>query len=421
MMNITIYLGPRTGSSVDASHIEKGNPGVGGTPFCMLELAVYLHDTRRYNVTILAVREYRLKQGIRFFQIERDSDICNVVEELKTDILILSQFNNRNLEVKIAKLKCKVVIWSHNYIFSHFCNFITNTPQIVCNVFVGKQLYDRYIDDDVIKKSTFIYNMYSDKFPDIKREDDHKTVVYMGALIPGKGFLELCSIWKKVLNRIPEAKLLVMGSGKLYGEAELGKLGIASTKYEQLLEKYILDTQGNIIPSVRFLGVVGEGKEEIFRKASVGIVNPSGRTETFGMGVVEMGEARLPVVTIGKNGYFDTVQSGKSGILSKSLDTMADDIVKLLTDHSLNKKMGDEAKRNNQRFLPSVIGPQWDVLLEDIYSDTLKFEILKPSRPYSNNFKWIRICISKIRFGLGIRYIPSMIKIESYLVKLLYK
>ena len=58
MMNITIYLGPRTGSSVDASHIEKGNPGVGGTPFCMLELAVYLHDTRRYNVTILAVREY---------------------------------------------------------------------------------------------------------------------------------------------------------------------------------------------------------------------------------------------------------------------------------------------------------------------------------------------------------------------------
>ena len=89
----------------------------------------------------------------------------------------------------------------------------------------------------------------------------------------------------------------------------------------------------------------------IFRKASVGIVNPSGRTETFGMGVVEMGEARLPVVTIGKNGYFDTVQSGKSGILSKSLDTMADDIVKLLTDHSLNKKMGDEAKRNNQRFL----------------------------------------------------------------------
>ncbi|KAB5106749.1 glycosyltransferase, partial [Bacteroides thetaiotaomicron] len=224
-----------------------------------------------------------------------------------------------------------------------------------------------------------------------------------------------------VLNRIPEAKLLVMGSGKLYGEAELGKLGIASTKYEQLLEKYILDTQGNIIPSVKFLGVVGEGKEEIFRKASVGIVNPSGRTETFGMGVVEMGEARLPVVTIGKNGYFDTVQSGKSGILSKSLDTMADDIVKLLTDHSLNKKMGDEAKRNNQRFLPSVIGPQWDVLLEDIYSDTLKFEILKPSRPYSNNFKWIRICISKIRFGLGIRYIPSMIKIESYLVKLLYK
>ncbi|MCS2551289.1 hypothetical protein [Bacteroides faecis] len=54
---------------------------------------------------------------------------------------------------------------------------------------------------------------------------------------------------------------------------------------------------------MKFLGVVGEGKEEIFRKASVGIVNPSGRTETFGMGVVD-GEARLPVVTIGEEWIF---------------------------------------------------------------------------------------------------------------------
>lgn len=50
-------------------------------------------------------------------------------------------------------------------------------------------------------------------------------------------------------------------------------------------------------------GGVSEGKEESFRKASVGIVNPSNRTDIFGMEIV-----RMLVVTIGKNGCFDSLQ-----------------------------------------------------------------------------------------------------------------
>lgn len=423
MINIAIYLGGRTGTLVNAVNINNGNPGIGGTQFCMLELAYYLHDTGKYNVSIIAGREYLVKEGINFLMTNKDRDVCNLVELLNTDIFILSQFNNKALEAKIAELRCKVVIWSHNYIFSDFCNFITNTSQIVCNVFVGKQLYDRYIDDDVIKKSTYIYNMYTDKFPHIERENDHKTVVYMGAIIPGKGFLELCSIWTKILNKVPDARLLVLGSGKLYGDALLGKLGIATQKYENAFAKYITDSKGQLIPSIKFLGIIGDEKYEIFRKASVGIVNPSGRTETFGMGILEMAEAKLPVVTIGKNGYFDTVQSGRSGILSKNLKSMVNDVVKLLTDHEMNIKMGEEAKNNNQHFLPSVIGPQWDQLLSNIYINTHapKLSILKPTPPYSNNFKWIRVCISKIRFKLGFKYFPSLIRIESCLVRLMHR
>lgn len=420
MINIAIYLGPRLGNPVNATSIENGNPGIGGTQFCMLELVYYLYATGKYKITVLATREYIIKRNIKFLFAE-DANVCSLVEDLRSDIFILSQFNNIRLENDIAKLNCKVVIWSHNYILSHFCNFIAKTPQIICNVFVGKQLYDRYIDDDVIKKSTFIYNMYFDKNPNIIREDDHKTVVYMGAIVPGKGFLELCSIWKKILKRVPDAKLLVMGSGRLYGDSKLGEMGIASAKYEQLFARYITNNKGQLIQSINFLGIVGSGKEEIFRKASVGVVNPSGRTETFGMGVLEMGEAKLPVVTIGKNGYFDTIQSGKSGILSKTLKSMVDDIVMLLTDFSMNQKMGEEAKKNNQRFLPEVIGPQWDKLLEEIHTNTLNLKKLKPSRPYSNNHKWIRICISNIRFGIGMNHFPSMIKIESSLARLLHR
>lgn len=39
---------------------------------------------------------------------------------------------------------------------------------------------------------------------------------------------------------------------------------------------------------------------KFFLSSSVGVVNPSARTETFGMGAIEMNCAGLPVVTLGK-------------------------------------------------------------------------------------------------------------------------
>ena len=72
--------------------------------------------------------------------------------------------------------------------------------------------------------STFTHT----KYPNIKREDYHKTVVYIGVIIFCKGFLALCSICK----RISEAKLLILGNRKLSKEAEFEKLGITSVKYK---------------------------------------------------------------------------------------------------------------------------------------------------------------------------------------------
>ncbi len=97
-----------------------------------------------YEATIVGVRR-RAKVLI----IDLSSEYSLVVHLKMTGQLVFRgedrvqnlEYGIRNLEVKIAKLKCKVVIWSHNYIFSHFCNFITNTPQIVCNVFVATKEY----------------------------------------------------------------------------------------------------------------------------------------------------------------------------------------------------------------------------------------------------------------------------------------
>ena len=420
-MKVAIFLGFGKGDIIDAQNIEKGNPGVGGTQYCMLELAHYLNNNTNFQISIIAQRNYILEEGIDFLLLKEENSLCNIVKTSNVDILILSQFNDNQLKQEISKINCKVVTWSHNYIYFDFCNFISKTDTIKANVFVGKQQYDRYIDDNVIEKCTFIHNMFLDNSPSVVRENDNKTVIYMGALVEGKGFAELCSICQSIIKEIPEAQLLVLGSGKLYGNCQLGKYGIASQAYENKFIKYIVDEKGCIIPSVKFLGIVGEGKTEIFRKASVGVVNPSARTETFCMGVVEMAEAKLPVVTIGKNGYFDTVDNGKTGILANSLEGVKRNIIYLLKNPTKNEILGNNAKNRIEKFSPKNLGPQWVKLLNDVYADIYKPIYLKPSKPMCNNNKWIRVIIRFLRHTLHLRFIPSLIKVETFVTKLISK
>lgn len=412
-MRVSIYLGPKDGTTVNANNVNAGNPGVGGTQFCMLQLANYLKALPNYHVILISTRLY-IMDGVEFQYIKNEVDLDNVATKCNTDILILNQSINDALKSTLKKLNLKIVIWSHNYILSDLCEFITNTPQVACNIFVGKQQYDRYIDDNVIGKSTYIYNMYNDNTPSVCRKNDSKTVVYMGSIVPGKGFAELCKIWPYILKHVPEAQLLVLGSGTLYGgDVKLGKLNVAEESYEQTFYKYITDDNGNVLPSVKFLGIIGDNKTEIFRKASVGIVNPSGRTETFGMGIVEMAEAELPVVTIAKNGFYDTIENGVTGILSPSLSQIGKDIVYLLKNKKINEQYGRAAKQRIKRFSPNIIGKQWDKILTDIYNNKYIPIQYKHSFPLNNNNKWIRIVIKNIRSIKFFKWVPSLIKLET--------
>lgn len=419
-MNITICLGANIGGTVDASCVKNGNPGVGGTQFCMLQLAHYLNTHGNYKVNIIAFREFIVEAGINFYLVNSVTSLFETIKECNTEVLIVKDFSNDiEYKHKLVSIDIPIVVWTHNYKKSDFCKFVTKSPQIKAQVFVGKQQYDRYIDDNVINKSTYIYNMFTDNTPNVVRENDSKTVVYMGALVEGKGFAELCKIWKGIVNAVPEAKLIVLGNGKLYGESKLGKYMLADEKYERKFIKYITDENGHLLPSIEFLGVIGEGKTEIFRKTSVGVVNPSGQTETFGMGILEMAEAKLPVVTIGKNGYFDTVQHEKTGILAKNLQDLQSHIIELLKNSQLNTQYGESAKVFIKQFNPELIGKQWDTILREVYNNSFIPTYATPSPPYSNNYKWVRCITRFLRFRLHLKFIPSFVQIESILYKIL--
>lgn len=149
-------MGNNIGNVVDARDIEKGNPGIGGAHYCMLMLAHFLSKEDHFQVNIITIREYIVTENIKVHKVCKEDEVIDKAESINTDILILKQFPGSVLKQLVRNCNLKIIVWSHNFISSDFCRYIVKTSQIACNVFVSKQQYDSYIDDDVINKSTYI-------------------------------------------------------------------------------------------------------------------------------------------------------------------------------------------------------------------------------------------------------------------------
>lgn len=419
-MRIGVFYENEGLPNMDLSRPDLGNPGVGGTQYCFLLLLFYLKKYRP-NWQLIAYRllESKFPSGIQQKYVCGYQDLVNQAFIDNCDFIIIKAKYDNELIKAVKTSKIPIIFWGHNYYLAPLADFISSTRNIVANVFVGKQQYDRYIDHDIIFKSISIFNMIPDPFNKIERSKTSMDVVYMGSLTPEKGFHLLAKIWKDIIKEVPDAKLKVIGGGNLYSRnTKLGPLGIADIKYEETFIKYLTEKEScQLMPSVEFLGVLGKEKYEIFKNASVGVVNPSGRTETFGMGIVEMGFCELPVVTLNVNGHPDTVINGITGILENNLSGIKKSIILLLKNRTLNYRLGKEAKLRTKRVAPENIVPKWIELIEGLKNgnETKLFHYKRISSPYLNNFKLVRVINRFIRYKLGIKIMPSLISIESYI------
>lgn len=419
-MKIGLYF-PNVGiSNIDLSIPHLSNPGIGGTQYCFLLLGYYLLEYYSEEIEIT----YYSNIKCNLFKNAQNEIVDGLLHTIhlsavnKNDFLIIPQLNYGEY-LLMQEVEHPIIVWAHNYILNDDANLIASLSCIKSVVFVGRQQYDRYIDHDIIKKSTYIYNMLNDTIGDIIPDAKSKTVVYMGALIPSKGFHLLAKIWKDILEECPTAKLQVIGGGCLYSRNSLlGVHGYAEQSYEEHFLSYLTDCNGEILPSVDFLGILGNEKYQFFQKAAVGVLNPSARTETFGMGIVEMAFCKLPVVTLGKNGFLDTVLNGQTGILGKNLNDIKNAIIYLLNTPEKRLLMGKSAKSFADNFSPLKITKVWMGLFR-ILRDNNELPYIYPETAFYNNFKWLRICNRIVRFNMGLHFVPSVLALETIVFKLI--
>lgn len=424
-MRIGIYINNSGIINVDCSSLLQGNPGIGGTEYSVLLLAESLKQHYPEDeIFLYCVKKGKLPAVDSIIEV---SDLIKLAEKAKIDkcdVLIMTYSNMEGSQQqeflkKIDENSLSVITWSHNFLFAKDCEMLYKSSSIKANIFVGKQQYDKYYDHAISKKSKYIYNMYPKNDTAYSFNASSKVVTYIGSLVPSKGFHVLAKQWKKVLQECPDAQLYVIGSGKLYNrEQRLGKYKIAEESYEAMFIDSLTDEKGKLLESVHFLGIMGKEKNDVIKDTAVGIVNPTGRTETFGISALDFESQGVPVVTIAKGGFLDTVLNKKTGLLFHSKNMMYKKITSLLKNDELRNEYGSCAYKFAKKFSIDIIVKEWhELILEVVEKKNISHEY--PNNYFFADFKCIRVINRKIKDMLRIKYGIALIDIESFAYKII--
>lgn len=417
MKKVAFYIDNNRISKVDCSKILTSNPGIGGTEylFYFTTYQLILHRTDNLNIVLLTSDTAILPSDFNYKIVGTKKSAIKFCEEKNYDILIVKYeekdyipniFNNVSRDLIIF-------VWAHNIIPNHILTIIDKTKAISKIINVGREQLDLYRDHNAFYKSTYIYNSLNVKpieyylensIPFEKRKNE---VTYLGSLVPIKGFHILAKAWPKVLEKCPDAHLNVIGSGTVYGDAKLGKYGIAEENYENKFMPYLTDKNGDILPSVTFYGKLGNEKYDILAKTKVGVPNPLGYSETFCLSAVEMELYGCRIVTKKYVGYLDTIpQSG--GQLFVNENCLFQYIIEELKKKTYND-FHITYNYINSSFCTTYICQQWFNLLSN--KNESDFELINSSYNFKFLREFNRKLKGKIPFGFLMPTIDDYIRI----------
>ncbi|MFQ6135701.1 MAG: glycosyltransferase family 4 protein [Candidatus Hydrothermarchaeales archaeon] len=212
---------------------------------------------------------------------------------------------------------------------------------------VSEFLRDEVLNLGIKKeKVTTIYAGVSADVGDRESKIDGETVAFIGALVRQKGVDILIRAFKMVKERLPKAKLIIIGDGK------------ERSSLEELAKDLRLE-------DVQFRGYYGELKG-IFGESSL-LVLPS-REEGFGLVLLEAMNHGVPIIASRIGGIKEIVQNGYNGILvqKENPGELSRAIVKILEDEELRTKLTRNGREFVKRFSWEKMADEVDEIYEEL-------------------------------------------------------
>lgn len=422
MISVAFFIDNRNIKTVDCRNISISNPGIGGTEY-MIILIAYMLTQRNNNIS---VKLYTTTDGI--FPSCLDIEIVDNIKDayLHANSKKIQYFvyrHNPNLFNSLFSFLCesaqtKLIPWCHNFCDSKYLSVYAKSSLVARIICVGKEQMDLYRDHEAFAKSDYIYNCINieilSAYADRLFNERKHTVTYIGSLIPEKGFALLAKAWPKIIHTIPDAELYVVGTGHLYNRnSELGRWGIAEKKFENRFMKY-LQYKGEVMKSVHFVGIMGEEKNQLLLNTKVGVPNPSGKTETFGITAIEMQLMGAQIATIKCPGFLDTVVNG---ILFNHSRNLAQSVISLLKSPMNRDSYEKTCSYIKEKFSVDVVVADWESLLRDKLSTGVKLhdDVLNNNYRYKHLKEKLRIL--KTKHVILFRFMPCLESVLSFQMK----
>lgn len=176
------------------------------------------------------------------------------------------------------------------------------------------------------------------------------TLLFVGRFYRRKGLPILLAAMRRVRDRIPAARLLVVGDGP------------HAPEYRHLARP--------LGDAVQFLGELSvDDLPRAYRSADV-FVAPSTDRESFGVIHLEAMASATPIIASDIEGYRELLDPGREALLFPNRDVaaLADTIVRVLEDERLRRSMASAGRAKAERYAWSGIAHR----LETLYYDRIE-------------------------------------------------
>ena len=186
------------------------------------------------------------------------------------------------------------------------------------------------------------------KMPDSSNASKNYDVVHLGRLHEHKGVFHLAPLWKKVVEKRPEAKLLVIGEGP----------------HRPRVEQMFRDL--GISENVRFTGGIPEGeKDKLISESKIGL--SLSFEEGWGLSINEFLAAAIPVVAYALP-IFDVVFPNQLyGVKVGDIDGAANSILRLLGADAERREVGQRGRQFVMQYDYRNVAKSEFALLENLF------------------------------------------------------
>lgn len=177
-----------------------------------------------------------------------------------------------------------------------------------------------------------------------------KIVLFVGALTQWhryKGLDVLIQAMALVTRQVPEARLLIVGAGRL------------ETEYRQMVN------QLGLTDSAIFAGNVTDDElPEYYASSDILVLPSKDESEGFGLVILEANATGKPAIGTAVGGIPSVIRDGYNGLLvpPNNPEVLASVIKRALTDADLLEQMGNNARRLAERHDWSIVARQTEIL-----------------------------------------------------------